>query len=144
MKIQVYSDGSGNTFSGTGGWAYRIIIDGEVKAQAGGHLPYATNNVAELYGAVEGLSETKRILDAGAHEDFECWLVSDSKLVLGYADGSFKCKAKHLEVLHKKIRELYVSLSVKTLWVKGHSGDTHNEACDKLAKAARKSSEPAG
>jgi ribonuclease HI len=137
MKIEIYSDGSGNYLAGNGGWAYRIVIDGLVKHDKGGYLPYATNNVAELYAAVEGLKEVKTMLELQEFSNAECWLISDSKLVLGYADGTYKCKAAHLQQLYLTIRDLYCSLNLKTKWVKGHSGNVHNEACDKIAKSAR-------
>ena len=137
MKIEIYSDGSGNTMEGDGGWAYRIIVDDSVVAECSGYLDNATNNVAELYGAVEGLKEAIA-LTVNKLDTKEYTLYSDSKLVLGYANGSYACKAEHLLPLYIKIRELYTLINLKTVWVKGHSGNTHNEACDKLAKAARK------
>jgi len=64
-------------------------------------------------------------------------LVSDSQLVLRYASGEYQCRKPHLVPLYCKLRQLHNKLNIKTRWVKGHSGDLHNERCDILAKTAR-------
>ena len=145
MKIEIYSDGSCNTVKDIGGWAFRIVVDGCVVIERGGHLPYATNNVAELFAAVEGLEEAQKLeLNSELDQTREYWLISDSKLVLGYADGTYACKAQHLMPLYLKIRSHFKTMNLHVKWVKGHAGNTHNEACDKLAKSARRQQEPAG
>lgn len=131
--IEVYTDGSGTSMDKAGGWGFVIIIDGEKVHEDNGHLEKATNNVAELTAAVMGLE----YVDQNLNTNDEIVLVSDSQLVLGYANGSFKIKALHLTQLYNRLRILYKKLNAETRWVKGHSGDIYNEECDKLAKAAR-------
>jgi len=142
MDVDIYSDGSGNTQTKNGGWAYRILIDGKLVAEDSGHIKDATNNSAELRGAIEGLKKAleicKNLSDKKTYS-----LISDSKLVLGYADGTYSCKAQHLITLYLELKELSSKLNLQTTWVKSHSGDLNNEACDKLAKSARKNV-PAG
>lgn len=138
-NIEIYSDGSGNTFDSDGGWGFRLIVDGEVKKDGSGYIAKATNNVAELTAAIEGLKYVDAYMKAQNISDADVTLVSDSQLVLGYASGLYKCKAIHLAQLNIELKNLYNKLSASTRWVKGHNGDEHNEACDVLAKTARTS-----
>lgn len=137
MKIDVYSDGSGNTFDSDGGWGFRILVDGVHLVDGSGYLKSATNNVAELTAAIEGLTAAQNYITNMKPEKPEVTLISDSQLVLGYASGKYQCKAVHLGQLYIKVKKLYKDLNATTKWVKGHSGDEHNEACDLLAKTAR-------
>jgi ribonuclease HI len=136
VKLEVYCDGSseGNS-TGSGGWAYVIVRDGEKVHEASGHLNVATNNIAEITAAIEGL--TYVLGQSGLCDAEEIVLVSDSQLVLRYATGEYKCKAFHLVPYYIKLRKLYGQAKAKTRWVKGHSGDKFNEECDVLAKAGR-------
>ena len=137
MKIDVYSDGSGNTFDSDGGWGFRILVDDVLLVDGSGYLPAATNNVAELTAAIEGLKAAKNYIENMKPEKPEVTLISDSQLVLGYANGQYKCKAVHLGQLYIQVKKLFEELNTTAKWVKGHSGDEHNEACDLLAKTAR-------
>lgn len=145
MDIQVYCDGSGNTFDTDGGYGYRILIDGLHWVDGSGYAPKATNNTMELTAAIEGLKKAKEYIKSykEAHEglniEYNVTLVSDSQLTLGYANGAYQCKAIHLSKFYIELRNLYNELDAKTRWVKGHSGEEHNEAVDKLAKKARES-----
>lgn len=142
MKIEIYSDGSGNTFDSDGGYGYRLVVDGSLYKEGSGYIARATNNVAEITAAINGLEELKRLIATDpifAAGNFSITLVSDSQLVLGYASGRYQCKALHLTQLYIQLKGLYKELGADIRWVKGHSGDEHNEGCDKLAKAGRES-----
>lgn len=134
MKVEVYSDGSATTADKPGGYAYVVIVDGVKSHEFAGGIAKSTNNVAELTAAVEGLKYVKNdpVLSQG-----EVILVSDSQLVLGYANGSFKCKKLHLALLHANLRKLHDELNVTTRWERGHQGEPNNERCDELAKSER-------
>lgn len=131
--VQVYSDGSATTADKPGGYAYVIVTDGVVLESGSGGIPSSTNNVAELTAALSGLERVKEL--GLKYKTLE--LVSDSMLVLNYTNGNWKCKKMHLAMLHAKLRKLHEELKVNTMWVKGHSGNEHNETCDQLAKAER-------
>lgn len=140
MKVEVYADGSGNTFNSDGGYGWRLVINGVLLSEGNGYLASATNNVAEITAAIKGLEEAAIYINRPeilAQGPFQVVLISDSQLVLGYANGAYKCKALHLAPLYIQLRKVYQTIGANTRWVKGHSGDEHNEGCDKLAKAAR-------
>lgn len=142
MLLEIYSDGSGNTFDSDGGYGWRLIVDGVFHSEGSGYLSSATNNVAELTAAIKGLEAATAYLNSSAVTSslgHSVVLISDSQLVLGYANGAYKCKALHLSTLYIQLRQLYKAINATTRWVKGHSGDENNEKCDQLAKAARES-----
>ena len=136
-NIEVYSDGSGNTFDSDGGWGFVMVIDGVKKKEGSGYLTKATNNVAELTAAIQGLKYVDAYIQAAQLTSYEVTLISDSQLTLGYASGLYKCKAIHLGPLNIEIKGLYNKLNANTRWVKGHNGDEYNERCDVLAGEAR-------
>lgn len=142
MTIEVYCDGSGNTFDSDGGFGWRLVIDGVFHSEGSGYLPRATNNVAEISAAIEGLGAVRSYVVAlGLQSENvpSVVLVSDSQLTLGYANGSYRCKALHLTPYYIALKKVFKEVNAVTRWVRGHSGDEHNDACDKLAGAARKS-----
>lgn len=144
MKIEVYCDGSATTGDKPGGWGYCIVIDGAEHSRQSGGLNLATNNVAEITAAIEGLDEVIRLKSSGGttiDPNATVELVSDSQLVLKYATGEYRCKAPHLVPFYIKLRKLYGTAKASTRWVRGHTGDHYNEICDKLAKSAREALE---
>ncbi len=134
MKVEVYSDGSGQTMDGPGGYGYVVVVDGVEQHRGSGKIDKASNNVAEITAAIRGLEyvASQPTLATGKIE-----LISDSQLVLNYATGKYQCKAYHLVPLYISLRRVFNGLNATTRWVKGHNGDEYNEICDKLAKAAR-------
>ena len=140
MLIEVYTDGSATTADLPGGYAFVICVDGVKVHEGSGHLPKATNNVAELSAAIAGLEYVAATYIRGNNTGNalpNIVLISDSQLVLHFADSTWNCKKPHLLPYVLKLRKYFRELNAETRWVKGHSGDEHNETCDKLAKAAR-------
>ena len=135
MNVEIYADGSATTADKPGGYGFVLVVDGIKEYEGCGHLVRATNNVAEITAAIRGLEYVKN--DARLINADTIILVSDSQLVLRYASGEYQCRKPHLVPLYCKLRQLHNKLNIKTRWVKGHSGDLHNERCDILAKTAR-------
>lgn len=136
-KIEIYCDGSseGNS-TGKGGWAYVILVNGVEYARNSGGLKVATNNIAEISAAIEGM---EFVLNDSINNlpNREIVLISDSQLVLKYATREWSCKSFHLVSLYCRLCKLFKSLGATTRWVKGHNKDTYNEICDALAKHAK-------
>lgn len=132
--VEIYTDGSATTKDKPGGWAYVIVVDGEKHSEGYGHLESATNNDAELQGAIEGLASALKNPIPGNHYV----LVSDSEIILGWASGNYKFKQTKKLDKYNILKQLMSRLHASTRWVKGHSGNPHNERCDELANLGRK------
>ncbi len=132
--ISVYTDGSSHAGGGKpGGWAYYLVHDRVPITCGYGSDPETTNNAMELKAALEGLNAA--YLFRRLHPQEQVELVSDSEYVLGAASGTNRIK-KNLH-LATAVRSFAALLNAKTRWVPGHSGDTFNEACDRLAHNAK-------
>lgn len=141
MEIKVYSDGSAQTKDRPGGWGVVILIDGLLHKELSGHLELATNNDAELIAAIKGLDYVIDHLcqyQGSEGPEFEVTLVSDSEIVLNWANGTYRFKQIDKMPLYDHLRRLVKKLKVKTQWVRGHGNDIYNNRCDKLANNARK------
>jgi ribonuclease HI len=149
--LEVYSDGSGTTKDKSAGYGYVLVCDGEKFSEGSGTL-IGTNNDAETAAAIEGLKAAYKlvfpeinVLGSFEVRDIvppEVVLVSDSQIVLGWADGTYGFKQQDKIEQYNLLRKLMLRLNVKTRWVKGHAGDVHNSRCDKLANTARRSQLP--
>lgn len=146
MKIEVYTDGSATTNDKPGGYGWVSVVDGAKHSEGNGHMDKASNNDAELEAAIMGLASAyKYILSImpDLKTQVEPWpypevfLVSDSQLVLGWASGHYKFKQSGKMDKYNTLNALVRRMNVKTRWVRGHSGDEHNERCDVLANEAR-------
>lgn len=140
MKIEIYSDGSATIATKPGGYGFVICFDGVKVDEGFGHMEKATNNDAELEAAIQGLAKVLKMridgqIPIGTHEVF---LVSDSQIVLGWASGAQRFKQQHKIAKYNQLMHVVRKLNAKTRWVQGHSGDEHNERCDKLANKGRK------
>ena len=139
MHIDVYTDGSATTADKPGGYGYVITTDGNKHSEGSGHMPLASNNDAELQAAIEGLKAARLLVET---YKASITLVSDSQIILGWASGKYAFRQQDKIEKYKEFQLLINLMHVKTRWVEGHTGDEHNERCDKLANAARKLIDP--
>jgi len=143
--VTLYTDGCCDRLTKQGGWAAILMAPSLPEVvQGSGPLKRATNNRAELIAVIKGLER----LATPAH----IRIVSDSKYVIyGIAEGLPKWKAQGWKAgsgrhksdlkntdLWKKLDTLMKPHSINCEWVRGHSGDTLNEECDRLAVVAMK------
>jgi ribonuclease HI len=144
MQIEVYTDGSATVSSRPGGWAFVIVIDGKKHSECSGHMAGASNNDAEMEAAIQGLAAALKFINTSrqansetSQVDFDVTLCSDSELNIGWTSGRYRFKQAEKIDKYNQLQYLAKRLKVQTRWVKGHSGDEHNERCDKLANEAR-------
>jgi len=141
MQIEIYSDGSATSNDKPGGYGWVMVVDGVKHSEGSGHVENVSNNDMELESSLQGLTAVLRFVkerELDATSFYNVTLVSDSQIVLGWASGVYRFKQLKKIDKYKQLQFLVKRLSVKTRWVKGHSGDEHNERCDKLANHARK------
>lgn len=139
-KIEVYSDGSGTTKDKAGGYGYVVVLDGVKQYEGSGHLEFATNNDCEMAASIEGLDSLNDYMKVANLDllSMDVTLVSDSQIILNWANGRNAFKQEEKMDKYIKLLRLMGQFNAKTRWVKGHNGDVNQERCDKLANAARK------
>lgn len=142
-QVTIWTDGSCDTGSGDGGWAY-LIRYGEHRREDAAHETDTTNNRMELTAAVEALRALK--------EPCRVTLVTDSQYLRkafteGWLDRWQKNgwrTASRTPVKNQDLWEALLSLAqrhdVDWRWTKGHDGHPENEHVDRMALAARRRS----
>ncbi len=140
-NVTAYTDGSCDTTSGDGGWAYLLMFNGASK-EANGFEPGTTNNRMELTAAVRALEALQ--------EPCLVTLVTDSQyLKKAFTDGWLaKWQRNGWQTANRsavKNRDLWLELlaltdrhEVRWSWTRGHAGHPENETVDRLALSARK------
>lgn len=138
-EFKIYTDGSCLGNPGAGGYAAIIIDQLGNRVEIVGGEPDTTNNRMELTAAIEALKKV-------SPEDFIELFTDSNYLKNAFTQGwlanwkknGWKTAAKTPVLntdLWRKLDALISRRSVKFNWVKGHSGNSLNERCDKLARA---------
>ncbi len=140
-RVVAYTDGSCDTGSGRGGWAY-LLVAGCHRRSASGFEPGTTNNRMELTAAVRALEALKR--------PCRVTLVTDSEyLKKAFTDGwlerwqrngwrtASRQPVKNRD-LWERLLELTSRHEVEWAWTRGHAGHPENELVDSLALEARR------
>lgn len=137
--VHLYTDGACSGNPGPGGWAC-VLVAGEQARLISGFENSTTNNRMELMGVISGLEALKR--------PTQVHIVTDSTYVKnafteGWLDGWQRNGWRTSSKEPVKNQDLWLRLChlqrVHVLsweWVKGHSGHTMNELCDRLARSA--------
>ncbi len=139
--VTAYTDGSCETRSGDGGWAYLLVYNGARK-HASGYEAGTTNNRMELTAAVRALEALR--------EPCQVTLVTDSQyLKKAFTDGwldawqrngwrtASRAAVKNQD-LWRTLLDLTARHQVSWSWTRGHAGHAENEEVDRLALEARK------
>ncbi len=140
-EVQVWTDGSCDTATGHGGWAF-LLRYGQRAMTASGYEAGTTNNRMELTAAVRALEELK--------EPCHVRMVTDSQyLKKAFTDGwlsnwqrngwrtASKAPVKNQD-LWERLLELEKVHRIEWAWTKGHAGHRENETVDRLALTARR------
>jgi ribonuclease HI len=139
-EVTIYVDGSCSENPGKGGYGV-VLLCGDQRRELSQGFRMTTSNRMELMGAIAGLERLNR--------PCRITVISDSEyLVKAMRNGwtrRWKAngwrKQDNGRVLNVDLWERLLAAceahEVEFRWVRGHSGDTENERCDGLAKAAQ-------
>jgi len=131
--LKIFTDGSCLKNPGGAGGYCAVITDGEERVVIKGGEKETTNNRMELMAVIKALEKIKN--------SYHIEIYSDSKYVVeGINSWIKKWKTygwngianKDLWMTIDKLLQKH--LSVRAVWVRGHSGHPENEYCDKVAK----------
>lgn len=124
-QIEAYSDGSGNSSDKPGGYGWVLVVDGVKVDEGSGHLENASNNDCELRGAIEALKAAYKYIHRplnplGTYEAVEIippqvTLVSDSQIILNWANGSYRFKQLDKQNQFETLRALVLNMSRNSL-----------------------------
>lgn len=121
----VYTDGSCDTTSGIGGWAYVIPSKG-IEEYGGGKE--TTNNRMEMQAIIEALRATQT--------ETNVRILSDSQWCINVITGTWKA-TKNTDLV-SQAQAAIRGRNVVFEWVRGHNGNLHNDRCDYLASIGRR------
>ncbi|WP_200763133.1 ribonuclease HI [Nitrosophilus alvini] len=130
-KIYLYSDGSSLGNPGPGGFCTIIRYKKHEKIIKGAE-PHTTNNRMELRAVIEGLKALKEPCEVVIYSDSNYVVKAINEWLPGWIKKDFK-NVKNVD-LWKEYLEISKPHKIKAIWVKGHSGHSENELCDKIAK----------
>lgn len=138
-KVLIYTDGSSRGNPGPGGYG-ALLLSGDLKKELSGGYVETTNNRMELLAVIMALESLK----------VPCLVevVSDSRYVINAMNNGWihgwqqrgwtkadKKPLKNID-LWKRVYDVLSVHDIEWRWVKGHTGNVHNERCDELATSA--------
>jgi ribonuclease HI len=129
--ITIYTDGSCLGNPGKGGWAFRVILDNTFLDNSG-YEEKTTNNRMELLAVINAIKELYNLGIIQEDKKEQLKVITDSNYVIKCATKEWK-RNKNLDLweIYDKVSK---NVDISFVWVKGHSGDIHNEQVDKLAR----------
>jgi len=136
-KVTVYTDGACSGNPGPGGWA-ALLMFGETRREISGGEAATTNNRMELMATIMALKQLKEPCKVALYTDSKYVLQGYTEWLSGWIKKGWKTAdkkpVKNVD-LWQELAEIAAQHSIDWHWVKGHSGDTHNDRVDALAVA---------
>ncbi len=137
--VTLYTDGGCINNPGPGGYGVVLLFNSNRKELCGG-FRYTTNNRMEIYAAIAGLTALKEPCRVTVFSDSQYLVHAIQKgWALRWRDNGWRRNKKEKAInpdLWEKLLALCEIHSVEFKWVRGHAGESENERCDQLAKAA--------
>jgi ribonuclease HI len=135
-RVTLFTDGACSGNPGPGGWA-AILIWGDHRRDLFGGAAETTNNRMELTAAIEGLEALTRGCAVDLHTDSQYLRNGITSWIHGWKRNGWKTADKNPvknEDLWRRLDEAIARHDINWHWVRGHAGDTLNEAADLLAR----------
>ncbi len=131
-EITIYTDGAASGNPGPGGYGV-VLISGKHRLEKSEGFRLTTNNRMELLAVIAGL-EALKIPGSNVV------IYTDSKYVANAVNKGWLFQWESKAFKKKKNPDLWVRFlniyrkhNVRFVWIKGHSDNTENEICDRLA-----------
>jgi len=135
-RVTLFTDGACSGNPGPGGWGAILIFKGTEREVSGGEA-LTTNNRMELTAAIEGLEALTRGCAVDLHTDSQYLRNGITSWIHGWKRNGWKTADKKPvknEDLWRRLDEAIARHDITWHWVKGHAGDSLNEAADLLAR----------
>jgi ribonuclease HI len=137
--VTLYTDGGCINNPGPGGYGVVLLYNSNRKELSGG-FRYTTNNRMEIYAAIAGLTALKEPCRVTVFSDSQYLVHAIQKgWALRWRENGWRRNNKEKAInpdLWEKLLSLCEIHDVEFKWVRGHAGESENERCDELAKAA--------
>ena len=134
-KVTIYTDGACSGNPGPGGWA-AVLMFGELRKEISGGEAATTNNRMELMATIMALKNLKEPCEVALYTDSKYVLQGFTEWLPGWIRKGWKTADKK-DVKNVDLWQALVEAAkphhINWVWVKGHSGDTHNDRVDELA-----------
>lgn len=134
-EVTIYTDGACDPNPGPGGWAARLLF-GDAQKDLAGSAPVATNNRMELQAVIEALQALTRPCRVRLHTDSEYVRRGITEWLPGWKRRGWRTSSGQAVLNVDLWQALEAALErhqVDWHWVRGHAGNPHNEAVDRLA-----------
>lgn len=142
--VVIFTDGACENNPGPGGWA-AILTSGARRKSISGGCRHTTNNRMELRAVIEALRALRQpglVTRVVTDSRYVAAAVTEGWLEKWAARGFRKSGGiRENADLWIEMRQLLARHRVEFQWVEGHAGHPENEECDRLAVAARRSTE---
>jgi ribonuclease HI len=138
QTVEIFTDGACKGNPGPGGFGVILKFGQKIKEISGCELQ-TTNNRMELTAVIEGLRALKKPCHLKITTDSNYVLKGMTQWLPGWLRRNW-INSQKKPVLNRDLwEELYTlsqSHTIEWIWIKGHSGHTMNERCDRLARDA--------
>jgi ribonuclease HI len=138
-EVIIYTDGACDPNPGSGGWAAILKFQKKIKEITGSENP-STNNRMELIAAIQALNALEVAHNVNLYTDSKYLKLGIEEWMPNWIDRGWKRKGGKLAniELWQKLHEISQKHTIKWHWLKGHTGDEHNERVNRLAQRAIK------
>ena len=138
-KWTLYCDGACQGNPGPASWGAVLSSPEGAQTELKGFLGRATNQIAEIQAAINGLRGTPQGATVSLHSDSQYVVKGISEWRKGWERRGLKT-AKGDDIANKGLWvELFTQVDARKVsahWVKGHNGHPQNERADALARSA--------
>jgi ribonuclease HI len=135
--VIIYSDGACEPNPGPGGWA-ALLYSGKHQRTLTGSATNTTNNRMELTAAIEGIKALKSPCLVDFYTDSEYLKRGITEWMPRWRERGWRRKGGILANadLWQALDEAIQKHEIEWHWLRGHTGNPHNDRVDQLARAA--------